>query len=152
MTRATFFTLALVLMIAGLAAGGCSGDDSAGGDGQLAQSPPGPTPRTESARKEPSGRAEPSRSDPQPGSAAKSPPKRVSRKQLRGLRSAEEKLRKKLGVTLPKPAGGCVKLQGDPRLTRLIEANRGCKQQTAPDPAAPPPGLDLPSLTDPKQP
>jgi hypothetical protein len=150
MTRTTFFTLAAVLLPAGLLAGGCAGDD---GEGQLAQSSPRATPHTEPAPAESSNEARSRQSEPTRRSRANSSPGRIGRQQARELRFANEKLRKRLGVPRgPKAAEGCVNIQGDPGLTRLIEANGRCKRQDAPGPDAAPPSMEVPSPTDPRQP
>jgi hypothetical protein len=150
MTSKTFFTLALVLLAVGLAAGGCAGDDD--GEGQLARSSPRETPRTESARAEASDRAEPRRSAPRPEPNADSAPERIGLKQQRELLSAAEKLQKKLGVALEPPqAERCASIHGDPRLTRLIEANGDCDRPRAPEADSNPPSLEQPSPTIPNQ-
>jgi hypothetical protein len=150
MTHKTFFTLALVVLAVGLAAGGCAGGDD--GEGQLAQSSPRETPRTESAPAESSARAEPGRSEPKPEPKADSAPARIGREQQRELLSAGEKLEKKLGVALDSPqAERCASIHGDPRLTRLIEANRDCNRPRVPEADSAPPSLDQPSPTIPNR-
>jgi hypothetical protein len=151
MTYKTFFTLALVSISAGLVVAGCAGND--GGERQLAQGSHTTTQQTSPAPGESPDRRESRRSEPKPGSTAKSSPERITREQQRDLRSASEKLRKKLGVARgPKAAESCVNLQGNPRLTRLIEANGRCKWQDAPGQDAAPPSMEVPSPTTPDQP
>lgn len=150
MTHKTFFTLALVVLALGLAAGGCAGDDD--GKGQLAQSSPRETPRTKSAPAESSDRAEPRRSELKPEPNADRPSERIGREQRRELLSAREKLQKKLGVALKPPqAERCATIHGDPRLKRLIETNGGCTRPRAPEADFAPPSLDQPSPTIPNK-
>jgi hypothetical protein len=150
MTHKTFFTLALLLTTVGLVAGGCAGKDD--DKQELAQSSPRTTHPTESPPAESPDQAEPSRTEPKPEPNADSAPKRIGRDQQRELLSASEKLQKKLGVALKPPsAERCMHIQGDPRLTRLIEGNGVCNRPSAPEPDAAPPTLDQPSPTIPNQ-